>query len=129
MKITKIDEKTIKFDDGFSGKTLEWEHEQDCCEDVYADFSALKAYNISPKTGEPLSIYDVDFEETILNLIVPVEDEGFSLVSKKGEKFFVPCHNEQNGYYSDDLFLILTDAYDGDSERIDVSSCCKKNYY
>ena len=29
------------------------------------------------------------------------------MISKIGEKFFIPCYNSQNGYYSSELELIL----------------------
>ena len=32
---------------------------------------------------------------------------GFIIISITGEKFLIPCYNEQNGYYSSDLELIL----------------------
>lgn len=118
MKIKQIDDEMIFFDNGY---ILVYEHEQDCCESVFADFSMLSDYNISPKTGKIISIYKIDFEETLAKLIEPIENEGFCLQSKKGEKFFVPCHDIQNGYYSNNLTLKLMKI----AGIMDVSGCTK----
>ena len=104
MKIIEIKENKIIFDNEYE---LESYHEQDCCEDVYADFEVLKDYNVSTKTGKTINIKDIDFEEHLEYLIQGIENEGFNMISKIGEKFFIPCYNFQNGYYSSELELIL----------------------
>ena len=104
MKIKEINEEKIVFDNGYE---LEYYHEQDCCEQVYADFDILKDYNISTKTGKIINIKDIDFEEHLEYLIQGIENEGFNMISKIGEEFFIPCYNNQNGYYSSELELIL----------------------
>lgn len=104
MKIKEINEKNIIFDNGYK---LEYYHEQDCCEMVYADFEVLKSYNVSTKTGKNIKIEEIDFSENLKEIAVGVEKMGFNMISKIGEKFFIPCYNDQNGYYSSDLELIL----------------------
>lgn len=104
MKIIEIKENKIIFDNEYE---LESYHEQDCCEHVYADFEVLKDYNVSTKTGKTINIKDIDFEEHLEYLIQGIENEGFNMISKIGEKFFIPCYNSQNGYYSSELELIL----------------------
>lgn len=104
MKIIEIKEDKIIFDNGYE---LESYHEQDCCEHVYADFEILKDYNVSTKTGKTINIKDIDFEEHLEYLIQGIENEGFNMISKIEEKFFIPCYNSQNGYYSSELELIL----------------------
>ena len=61
-------------------------HEQDCCESVYADFSNLDS-DILKHKFESISLEEVN--------------EGFRFGDTR--KYFVPCYNEQNGYYSDYL--------------------------
>ena len=117
MRITKISDEIIKFDNGF---ILMYYHEQECCELVYADFENLKNYNLSTVTGKKVNIYNIDFEEDIDKLIERVAGLGFNMVSKIGDKFFIPCYNEQNGFYGDNLELIL-------GKTIDITNC-KKNY-
>lgn len=129
MKIVEIvEEDKIVFDNGY---TLEQYHSQDCCEHVYADFNVLDNYNLSTVTGKNIDIRDIDFEERIENLIQPVQSAGFNMVSKIGEKFFVPCYNEQNGYYSSDLELTLRRqvAFGNVEEKIDISDCVKDEIF
>jgi hypothetical protein len=61
-------------------------HEQDCCEHVYADFSNLDS-----------GILNHEFK----NINLQEVKEGFRFGDTR--KYFVPCYNEQNGYYSDYL--------------------------
>ena len=61
-------------------------HYQDCCEHVYADFSNLDS-----------GILDHNFNTIHLEKT----NEGFRFGDAR--KYFVPCYNEQNGYYSDCL--------------------------
>ena len=104
MKIKEINENSIIFDNGYK---LEYYHEQDCCEIVYADFEVLKNYNVSTKTGKNIKIEEIEFSENLREFAVGIEKMGFNMISKIGEKFFIPCYNDQNGYYSSDLELIL----------------------
>lgn len=76
---------------------IEAYHNQDCCEHVYADFSALKYFVDKLK------------DKVLAQLVIKgVEDMGFLLIFEDGGvpvKVFVPCYNYQNGYYSDHLQL------------------------
>lgn len=49
------------------------------------------------------------------------------MISKIKEKFFVPCYNEQNGYYSDKLELIL--HKNNETEKIDITDFVEDNIY
>lgn len=104
MKIKEISETNIIFDNDYK---LEYYHDQDCCEEVYAEFDILKTYNVSTKTGKCINIKEIDFREDLNKLVKGIKGQGFNMISKIGEKFFVPCYNVQNGYYSSDLELIL----------------------
>lgn len=124
MKIKEINEEKIVFDNGYE---LEYYHEQDCCEHVYADFGVLKDYNISTKTGKTINIKDIDFKETLLELIDGIKGQGFNMISKIEEKFFVPCYNSQNGYYSSELRLIL--YKEKGKEIMDITDCVEDDIY
>lgn len=124
MKIVQIVEDKIVFDNGY---ILEQYHWQDCCERVYADFLVLNDYNLSTVTGKTIKITDIDFEENIANLIQGIEDVGFNMISKIGERFFVPCYNEQNGYYSSNLKLILNKKRK--SECMDITKYVKDEIF
>lgn len=74
--------------------------------------------------GKIINIYDIDFNEELSNLIEGIKELGFNMISKIGEKFFVPCYNEQNGYYSGNLELILTKK-----QKMDISEFVKEDIY
>lgn len=88
MKISKVDEFSIRFD---NGNFITFFHEQDCCEHNYADFSQL----------EELA-FDTEFEEDLMFEEVP--SSGFRF-GNEGKMFFIPCYSDQNGYYSDDIYI------------------------
>lgn len=125
MKIKEFKEGSIIFDNGYK---LEYYHEQDCCESVYAEFEMLKDYNVSLVTGKNIDIKEIDFEESLTKLVEGVKEAGFNMISKIGEKFFVPCYNSQNGYYSGDLELILYKE-NNVKEELDISDFVKDDIY
>lgn len=102
MKIKKICEDYIEFD---NGTIIVDNHNQECCEHVYADWDYLRQYNTLPQTGENISIFDINFDDDIHNHIEYEKEMGIKLVSKDGNKWFIPCYNSQNGYYGSDLSL------------------------
>lgn len=103
MKIKKWDDDYIWFTDG---STISYDHIQNCCEYNWADFSVLEIYYQDEE-------FD-DFE------VIPVDDCGFLLELKQRntkpwfhydytptKRIFIPCYSDQNGYYSDDLTIII----------------------
>jgi hypothetical protein len=75
------------------GTTIDFCHEQDCCETVYADLSALN------DTG-----FETDMSicwETLK--IEVVKDYGFRL-----NGYGIPCYNSQNGYYSSNILVTIS---------------------
>lgn len=98
-KLTKISDEGINF-----GKTyISHEHIQDCCEAVYADWSSLK--------DQPI----MDIKKIIQVNVVMVENSGIvlDLFNRDYQRysFFVPCYDIQNGYYSNDLKLIIQSGH------------------
>lgn len=93
MRITKHNDDVIEFSDG---STITYEHEPDCCETNWADFSVLEVFY----KGEEFEGYKVK----------PIED-GFLLIlegvkpSGKSHSIYIPCYSDQNGYYSSDLTI------------------------
>ena len=77
----------IEFSDG---NVLVDLHDQDCCESVYADFSNLDS-----------DIMSYDFKGPIK---IEKAQNGFKFGDGR-RWFFVPCYNEQNGYYNDALSI------------------------
>lgn len=93
MKIILITDEEILFDNGCK---LTYYHTADCCEHNYADFTQL----------EDTGIENEEFEFNT-KMFEFKDGEGFRLVAKSGNKYFVPCYSCQNGYYSSDLDIIF----------------------
>lgn len=108
----KIEDEVLILDFDKQKITLESVHERDCCESVYAEWEAISDYSrIIGKKYESLTIKGV-------------EGEGL-LLCFDNEKVFIPCYNEQNGYYSDDLSIII--KHNGRTEEIDIYEYKKDN--
>ena len=105
MKIEKIENGRIIFD---NGNTISYDHDQDCCEQNYADFEQLddlgRAY---------------DFDESTMQFEF-VEDAGFRFGDAR-QMFFVPCYSDQNGYYTTqiDIYYNCEMVCSGSAEFVD----------
>ena len=89
MRIKEVNENMILFD---NGNSITFDHEQDCCEQNYADFEQLD--DIARITEfDP----NLDF--------IPQGDVGFLFGNVPNKMFFVPCYSRQNGYYSTDIAI------------------------
>lgn len=74
----------------FNGVMLEFFHDAECCENNFADLTALN---------------DTTFkEEEFKTLIVEACEYGYRV-----NGYFVPCYSIQNGYYSDEVSCSLKD--------------------
>ena len=101
MKLIKYSEQGLEFDNGT--KVVD-DHDQDCCELVYADWEQLKDTDVlSHNFPEKLTIDGVD-------------KSGIKI-----DGYFIPCYNSQNGYYSSDLAIKIKYP-DGKKEEIDISN-------
>lgn len=85
-----------------AGETIIFEtnHDQDCCEHVYGDYSNVKYYKER--------IIDKDIKDIVIK---SVSEMGFMICFNEqygvGVKIFIPCYNSQNGYYSSNLDLVI----------------------
>jgi len=86
----------ILFDNGW---LLIDTHSQDCCENVYANWDYIK---------DEAGLMDTDFSDLRIEEVARRRSVGIRLCGQWS--FFVPCYNEQNGYYSDVLDIILFDT-------------------
>jgi len=106
----------ISFDDGcltIGNMKITSKHEQDCCENVYAEFSVFEHY------AESINGMGISKME-----IKAVEDMGvvFFFYGNGDDTHIgvlVNCYNIQNGYYSSDLSLII--KIDGNEQEIGIS--------
>lgn len=94
MQIANVTEKEIIFD---NGNKITFDHEQDCCEWNYADFSILNPNVVN---------YDYDFSENLDFKFV--EEAGF-VFGSEGHYIFIPCYSDQNGYYSTEISIYYND--------------------
>lgn len=85
MRITSITPAAIFFGD----KLISFDHDQDCCEENYADFGQIDREALETDFPE-----DLDFEA--------VPKAGFRF-GFPGRMFFIPCYSVQNGYYTTQL--------------------------
>lgn len=85
MKIVNVTEEEIIFD---NGNKITFDHDRDCCEYNYADFSILNPNVVN---------YDYDFSE---NLDFKFIDEAGFIFGSEGHYIFIPCYSYQNGYYT-----------------------------
>lgn len=83
------------------GITFSYKHVQDCCEHVYADFESM-LYHEKQLDGSYIGINIYDCEG--MGFIIGLNDEYVE------HKVLINCYNEQNGYYSDDLNLIVSNG-------------------
>lgn len=90
-KIIETWENGIRFDDGI---VISCYHSQDCCENVYADCESIEDL-----------VENLEFDTD--NLIFEALDTGFRFGNSASNMVFVPCYNEQNGYYSGDITVYL----------------------
>lgn len=102
---------SLKFDNGFE---LYSNHDQSCCESHYLSFSDL-------------SLDDFDglkFDLSKDNFFERVKGYGIALKPVNGWPVRIPGYGSNNGYYSDNLELILWDGKNEDSKRIfDITEC------
>lgn len=95
---------------GTGGLELEGIHYQDCCEDVYVDWSSL----------DDTDFFDRDFYRVEIEF---VDEVGFRI-----NGYLVNCYNEQNGYYSSDLTLEVTHP-SGYKEVFDMAEFMEHKIY
>lgn len=106
--LTKVIEVTadhIKFDNGL---TLTSYHEHDCCEHHYIHFEYV---NLSDFDG-------LEFDLSGESWFNRVEGYGIELVPVEGWGVRIPGYGYNNGYYSSNLILQLSDG-----RSFDISEC------
>lgn len=116
LKVVKIDSESLEFDNGM--KLLSY-HDQDCCEEHYLSFSDL---SLNDFDGLEFDLSNDDFFERI-------EEYGIALKPKVGFPVRIAGYASNNGYYSSNLELIITNN-DGQGifKKYDISECQKDIY-
>lgn len=109
VTVTKIDSETIYFSDG---KYLTSNHEQDCCEHHYLSMNDLTMDDFK----------GLEFDLSNYNFFERVVGYGIALKPVNGLPVRIPGYGSNNGYYSDQLDLILSDGK-GFSKEYDITDC------
>ncbi len=104
-KVKSLNSSEIHFENGLM---LSSEHIKDCCESHYLDMSDLKLEDFQ----------DLEFDLSNDNFFERVEDYGIRLIPVSGHPVSIPGYGYNNGYYSSNLTLTLSDGRD-----FDVSEC------
>lgn len=108
-KVVKIYSESLLFDNGVE---LYSDHRQDCCEHHYLYFSDLTLEDFE---GLEFDLTTDDFFERIV-------DYGIALKPIKGFPVRVPGYGANNGFYSDNLSLVITNN-DDFYEIYDITEC------
>ena len=108
-KVVKIGPDCIEFENNVK---LYSEHDQDCCEHHYLYFEDL-----SLKDFEGL-----EFDLTGDGFFERIEDYGIILKPLAGHPVSVPGYGYNNGYYSSELTLVITDGK-AFNKTFDITEC------
>lgn len=108
-KIKKIQDDEIIFEDGHR---LSSYHDSDCCEWHHLGFDDIE---------------DFDYDDLLFDLsndyfFTRIEGYGIQLNALNNFPLRIPGYGVNNGYYSSNLSLILTDI-NGESKSYNVSEC------
>jgi len=110
LKVVAIEREALTFNDG---SILMSSHNQDCCESHYLDFLDIDMTDFE----------GLEFDLTNDGFFNRVEDYGIELKPIKGHVVRVPGYGENNGYYSSNIDLVITDKKGNIIKSFDVSEC------
>ena len=114
LKVIKVDGDSITFENNIM---LSSDHKQDCCESHELDMSDL---TIDDFKGLEFDLSNDDFFKRI-------EDYGIELIPIKGHSVKIPGYGYNNGYYSDQLELTISNGKDF-TKTYDITECQEDKY-
>lgn len=109
LKVIKIETEQIVFDQNI---ILSSEHDQDCCEHHWME---TKDLTMSDFEG-------LEFDLSNDNFFKRIEDFGIELIPISGHSVKIPCYGSNNGYYSDNLALIISERFT-EIRTYDITEC------
>jgi len=117
LKVIKIDSSEITFD---NGSKLYSNHEQDCCESHSLSMNDLT-----------LDDFDgLEFNLTTDEFFERIPEYGIALKPIVGHPVRIPGYGSNNGYYSSNLDLIITNAYNmGIYKEYNITECQEWDEY
>lgn len=118
MKIKEVTDTAIIFD---NGNKITYDHDAECCENNWADFSVLNpnVLNYDYDFNEKLEFRIVDGLGFLFGCIEKTQNPEFLWFEEIEHFIFIPCYSDQNGYYSDSISIY----YNGECV-IAEGSCC-----
>lgn len=111
LKVVRIEPDSMQFDNGM---ILHSDHEQSCCENHYLSLSDLTLDDFE----------DLEFDLSNDDFFERVEGYGIALKPKNGHPVRIPGYGSNNGYYSSNLALVITNI-DGRGvfKQYDITEC------
>tara|TARA_X000001382_G_C3165613_1_gene177744 strand:+ start:119 stop:466 length:348 start_codon:yes stop_codon:yes gene_type:complete len=109
LKVLEVKNDEILFENGVK---LYSNHEQDCCESHYLSMDDLTIEDFE----------GLEFDLTSDNFFKRIEGYGIELVPIIGYSVKIPGYAENNGYYSSQLDLIITDN-ESFTKEYDIAEC------
>lgn len=105
MKIKSWNDDRITFDDG---SYISYDHEQDCCEYNYADFSVLDVMLRYNKDDMEFDSFEIDTIDDG-GFLIKLKLAGNRILRAPYHNIFIPCYSEQNGYYTTNIRIVYSD--------------------
>jgi len=109
LRVTKIDSDSIVFDNGAEISSY---HQSDCCEYHWLSFEDLTLEDFD---GLEFNLENDDF-------LKKIEDYGVELIPLNGHSVKVPGYGLNNGYYSTNLQLTISNTQEF-NRNIDITEC------
>lgn len=116
VTVTHIETECLTFSDG---SQLYSSHEGDCCEHHWLSTDDLKKENAFE--GLLFDLSDVN------TLITKIPDFGISINPVNGHPVKIPGYGSNNGYYSDNLSVVVENKTTGVTTTVDITEC--QDYY
>lgn len=110
LKVVKVNEVAIYFEDGYK---LYSHHDQDCCESHDLN---LKDITLSDFDG-------LEFDLTSDTFFERIKEYGIALLPVKGFPVRIAGHGHNNGYYTDNLKLIIENKNLKMRKEYDITEC------
>lgn len=109
LKVWAIDSGYLHFE---KNVTLTSDHNQDCCENHYLSFDDLTIDDFE----------DLEFDLSDDKFFKKIEDYGIELIPIKGHSVKVPGYGSNNGYYSTELRLVVSQN-NKTLKEFDITEC------
>lgn len=101
-------------------KYISYDHEQDCCENVYIDMEHIDLYKPMIQALKEIVKFEIwTAPEDWIIVFVYAKDDDRRTNERIRYWIYLPCRNEQNGFYSSNLEIIVT--IDDIVHKIDIS--------